>query len=95
MIQQRREDRRLVHHAVLQLRERLAAEAHHGRLHAPAEGGRRIAAEIIVVELVDRLDEQVKFDFESPARGGFRGLYLGIHTRTSDSSFSTSRGFAM
>jgi hypothetical protein len=47
-----------------------------------------------MIEVKYGLDEQIEFDVEPFARGGVVGLYLGIHTRTSDKSFSTSRGLA-
>jgi hypothetical protein len=45
--------------------------------------------------VIDRIDQQEKLDLEFPAARGLAADYLGIHTRTNDSSFSTSRGLAM
>ena len=70
------------------------------RLQAPLERRLRIAAKVKVVPVVNGLDQQALLNVQS---GGFavrhgglgNGFYLGIQTRTSDSSFSTSSGLAM
>lgn len=47
-----------------------------------------------MVHLIYGIDEQLELDVELPSHGS-RTAYFGIHTRTNDSSFSTSKGFAM
>jgi hypothetical protein len=46
-----------------------------------------------VINVINGIDEEPEFDVKFPSRRG--GVYFGIHTRTSDSSFSTSRGLAI
>jgi hypothetical protein len=45
--------------------------------------------------VIDGIDQQAALDLEFPAVHGRRGAYFGIHTRTRDSSFSTSSGLAI
>lgn len=55
-----------------------------------------IAAKIIVILTEDRLQQQPDFDvFRLHGRYSGHVCYLGIHTRTSEISFSTSSGLAM
>ena len=96
VFEQRREHGGLVQHAVLQLRQRLAVKLHQRRRQPPLERRLRVAPEVIVVAVVDGVDQQALLDVCGAGlavRHG--GAYLGIHTRTRDSSFSTSSGLAM
>ncbi len=77
---------------VLQGRE--AAERHllAGLAQAPLDRGAGVVAEVVVVALVERFQKERDLDVFS---GFVHGAYLGIQTRTRDSSLSTSRGLAM
>ena len=74
----------------LQLRDRLGLEALHRLADAPAQRGIGVMAEVVLVLLVDRFEQQAQLEVE--VRGG---AHLAIHTRQSDSSWSMSMGFAM
>ncbi len=95
MIEERRKDLGLAHHAILQLRDALAPKPAERRPQAPPQRGWRIPAKIVVVEMIDGVDQQMELDIEFPVGRGHAGAYFGIHTRTSDKSRSTSSGFAM
>ena len=47
-----------------------------------------------VTDASNRIDQEPELDVKFPSRR-YGGAYFGIHTRTSDSSFSTSRGLAI
>ena len=81
-------------YALLQLGERLTAKMPHRRAQPPLERGGRIPTEVVVIRAVDRLDELLELEVEVLFVHGSTH-YLGIQTRTSDRSFSTSSGFAM
>ncbi len=77
---------------VLELRQRLAGEPGHRRAQASLQRCERILPEVVVILQEDRVDEEPELDVEVRGR---QIAYFGIHTRTSDSSLSTSSGFAM
>src|SRR6185437_16946835 len=85
-----REGLRVVEDAVLQARERRAPEMDESRREAPLERRLRVAPEVVVVLLEDRVEQERQLDV-----GGRPGVHLGIHTLASDSSLSTSSGLAM
>ena len=96
VFEQRREHGGFVQHAVLQLRQRLAVKLHQRRRQPPLERRLRVAPEVVVVAVVDGIDQQALLDVGGAGLAmGHGGAYLGIHTRTRDSSFSTSSGLAM
>ncbi len=78
----------------MQLRQRAAIESAHRRPHPAAQRSRGVAAEVVMVHVINRIDQELELDVELPSRG-FCAAYFGIHTRTNDSNFSTSRGLAM
>ena len=47
-----------------------------------------------MIHMINGIDQEPELDVELPSRGS-RTAYFGIHTRISDSSFSTSSGLAM
>ena len=94
-IQQCREYRRIVHDLVLQLRERAACETVQRRFQAPAQRCGRVLAKIIVIHVIDGVDQELEFNIEFLPDLAAGRCYFGIHTRTKESSFSTSSGLAM
>jgi hypothetical protein len=79
----------------LQLLTPFTWHATHGGRQTPAQRSRRVVSKVVVIHLINGVDEQPKFDIEYLPRGLSPAAYLGIHTRTSDKSRSTSKGFAM
>ena len=105
VVEQHGEEGRFVQHAVLHLRQRAAAEAHHRRRHAPLQRCGRVTAEVVVVLAIDRIDEETQLQVHVAGRHRVDRIHrwrsavghrhFGIQTRISDRSFSTSSGFAM
>ena len=91
-VEQGREDRGIVKHEILELRERGAIELHHRGIDPALERRGGVLAEVVVIFQVDRIDQQTQLDVRGAAP---RGRHFGIQTRTSESSFSTSSGLAM
>src|SRR5664279_4154913 len=79
---------------VLQLRQRRATELRHRRGEPALHRGASVGAKVVVVLEIDRVDQESPLDLEI-ARRGVGDRYFGIHTRTSERSFSTSSGLAM
>lgn len=91
------QQRGFVLHPVLELGQGGAVEVPGGLGQPAFEGGLRVAAEVMVVLQVERLEQQPQLDVELLRRHveHARPHPLGIQTRRSDSSFSTSSGLAM
>lgn len=84
-----------MHHSVLQLGKSFATQPAHRGPQATAKRSRCVVAKVVMVEVINGIDEQPQFDIEFLGLRRVPAVYFGIHTRTSDKSFSTSRGFAM
>ncbi len=76
--------------AIEEIGDRLASKRDLRPRHAASQRGARIAAEILLVEAVDRLEQQIELDLGLCV--GVESDHFGIQTRISDSSFSTSIG---
>ena len=96
--QQIGQDGRLVQHPVLQHRQALAAEILLRPHHPPQDGAAGIAAKIELVATPQKVEQRIQLQqlqlFLGLGRRGQIGHHRGIHTRTSDSSLSTSSGLA-
>ncbi|MNT41597.1 hypothetical protein D3C72_1779610 [compost metagenome] len=85
------EQLRLVQQPMLQVRQALALVALHGLADATAQRGHRIAAEVVVVALVQRFQQDLQLQVEQRLL-----VHCREHqTRHSDTSLSTSMGLAM
>ena len=84
----------IVQQALLQAGDCRNGELFQRLTQAPLDRGHGIAAEIVVVARIKRFQQQADLDVLDFLHHG-RIPHRGIQTRTSDSSFSTSSGFAM
>jgi hypothetical protein len=80
-----------VQQAVLQVGQPLALVALHGLADAPPQRRHRVAAEVVVVALVQRFQQHLQFQVEQRLL-----VHCREHqTRHSETSLSTSMGLAM
>ncbi len=91
--------RRIVQDHVLQHRKRATLEMVARLQQPPLDRGHGVAAEIVVIALEDGFQQQAHLDivraFVCRGRQFCGGVHRGIQTRTSEISFSTSKGLAI